>query len=107
PEQHQARTEDMNEARAYEIAAETVGLVLRKNRAYGSKNIEMTGVQGVAVRVMDKASRLLNLANAPTIETGDESIRDTFRDLMGYGLIGQMLLEGSFAETIRNTADQE
>lgn len=82
------RTEDM------------VALLVRKNRDYGTENIEMTGIQGIGVRLQDKVSRLRNLTDDPTraISVQDESIMDTLIDIMGYGLIGQMLLAGEFKQ---------
>lgn len=68
---------------------ETIDLILRKRRDYGIRNIAMTGLPGLAVRLLDKGARLWNLttrADGPAVV--DESTKDTLRDVVGYGLIG-------------------
>lgn len=58
-----------------------------KNRAYGSRNLSLTGEYGLAVRMMDKVSRLENLlypGKGPLTPTGNESVRDTALDLINY-----------------------
>lgn len=78
------------------LADEAAALVLEKRERYGRENIAQTGMVGVAVRVVDKAHRLYHLATHPEIDPGSESIRDTLRDLTGYGLVGQLLEEGKW-----------
>lgn len=68
-------------------ADEVVDLLMDKRADYGTTNIAITGLYGVAVRLQDKVSRLLNLL-ASGQEPNNESIEDTFRDIAGYGLIG-------------------
>jgi hypothetical protein len=57
-----------------------------KNRAYGSRNLSLTGEYGLAVRMMDKVSRLENLLypGKNLTPSGDESVRDTALDLINY-----------------------
>lgn len=66
-----------------------VDTLLAKRHDYGTLNIKITGRYGLAVRMQDKVSRLLNLtrpgADAPAVA---ESVQDTYRDLIGYSLIG-------------------
>ena len=67
-----------------------------KQHDYGSANISMFGEYGVLVRLNDKLQRLINLqkrADAPA----NESIEDTWRDIGGYGFIGEMLHNGEWA----------
>ena len=71
------------------LADEVISLVMRKRGDYGTANINQTGRYGVAVRLLDKVSRLLNLTDkshkkAPSHET----VSDTWTDIIGYGLIG-------------------
>src|SRR5690606_41516800 len=65
-------------------ADEVVDLLMDKRADYGTTNIAITGLYGVAVRLQDKVSRLLNLL-ASGQEPNNESIEDTFRDIAGYG----------------------
>ena len=67
-----------------------------KQHDYGPANISMFGEYGVLVRLNDKLQRLINLqkrADAPA----NESIGDTWRDIGGYGFIGEMLHAGEWA----------
>lgn len=67
-----------------------------KQHDYGPANISMFGEYGVLVRLNDKLQRLINLqkrADAPA----NESIEDTWRDIGGYGFIGEMLHSGEWA----------
>lgn len=77
-------------------AAAVVELVLRKGAAYGDSYKARTGqlrdtLFENAIRINDKASRLYTLTRAAclgrTIDHGDESVRDTLRDLAGYALL--------------------
>ena len=68
--------------------------VLAAKRAdYGSANIAMTGMPGVAVRVLDKAARLWNLQTRKAQVTGETNL-DTIGDIFGYAQIGAVLMEG-------------
>lgn len=68
-------------------------LLDKKNQDYGSGNLIITGVRGVAVRLMDKAQRLLTLTEEKRT-ANFESIEDTFKDAANYGVIGQLLQQG-------------
>ena len=77
---------------------EAVEILIKKHEDYGSENISRApggAINGLAVRLHDKVARLANL-----IETGRdanyESLRDTFIDISNYGLIGIMVLDGSW-----------
>jgi hypothetical protein len=77
---------------------EAVEILIKKHEDYGSENISRApggAINGLAVRLHDKIARLANL-----METGRdanyESLRDTFIDISNYGLIGIMVLDGSW-----------
>lgn len=87
---------DVNRLR--QIVNENVDLMIRKNQDYSGQsgdNITATGVYGVAVRLMDKITRLNNLLKSDSINY--ESVADTLNDISNYGLIGRMVEEGSWA----------
>jgi hypothetical protein len=70
--------------------------VLQKKRAdYGPKNITKTGLQGLATRLQDKVSRLTNLANSGE-SANYESVQDTLSDIANYGVIGEMVANGTW-----------
>lgn len=91
---------DKREALA-KVCEEIIDLLIRKSRDYGSENIRLTGGElGLTVRVIDKAMRLhnLNLRHAiegePPPEAENETVEDSWRDLVGYGLIALVKRKG-------------
>jgi hypothetical protein len=70
-------------------------LLLKKQRDYGPKNISQAPggpLNGLRVRIWDKIARINHL-----IDTGadaqNESLRDSFVDLMNYAAIAQLVLD--------------
>ena len=89
---------DTFDSAAREAAQEIAELVIRKQRDYGKGNILKSVVKpeiALAVRLTDKISRLVNLADSGATPE-NESLLDTANDIMGYGLVLKMYLEGSF-----------
>lgn len=80
---------------AYKTAAEVAALIVSKQHDYGHGNILAFGEYGVLVRCSDKLERLKNLLKRG-IEPENETVIDTWRDLVGYGLIALMLRNGVF-----------
>jgi hypothetical protein len=83
---------------AINIADELVKTVCSKQRDYGPDNIQKSpfgAVKGLTVRLYDKVARLANLSEKSKTPE-NESLRDTFIDIAGYGIIGLMLLDGTF-----------
>lgn len=84
----------MNAAR---LADEIVSIVVRKQADYGPNNIRRSPygpLPGLTVRLYDKIARLANLSKGGKPE--NESLRDTFIDIAGYGIIGLMILDETF-----------
>lgn len=94
---------------AHKAAKEVADLVIRKQRDYGPKNIMNSVVSpelSIAVRLNDKIARLANLAQSgKTAE--NESLRDTADDIIGYGLILKMVLEGNFLAPLKEKEENE
>lgn len=65
-------------------------LLIGKQQDYGHENILQFGLTGVAIRMTDKIHRLQTLLKNKT-EPQNESLLDTWRDLVGYATIAQML----------------
>lgn len=70
-------------------------MLARKQHDYGHGNINAFGMIGVAVRMSDKVARLQNLI-ARGAEAENESLTDTWLDIVGYAVIAQMLLAETF-----------
>lgn len=66
--------------------------LLEKRRDYGTANIRMTGPTGVAIRLIDKVSRLYHLL-ASGRQPQNEAIADTWVDIVGYATIGMVMQE--------------
>lgn len=81
------------------IHKECLDLGQRKNHDYGAAGdaIEMAGVQGVVVRMLDKQLRLMSLTK-PGHEAAikDESLRDTLKDMINYATYAVSLLDGTW-----------
>ena len=72
-------------------AWDVVNLVLERHRKYGARNIAHSpggAIPGIAVRLYDKVARLANTQE----DFADESLMDTLRDIVGYGLIGLLVI---------------
>lgn len=66
-----------------------------KQRDYGPQNILKFGQQGLKVRLWDKIARIENLKTRNT-EGVNESLNDSYLDLVGYCVIMGMLEQGHF-----------
>ena len=73
---------------------EMVELLCRKQYDYGHNNISNFGIIGVAIRMCDKIARIENLQKRAT--PSNESIIDSYLDLVGYSMIVVMLSTNSF-----------
>jgi hypothetical protein len=66
-----------------------------KQRDYGPENIARFSHKGLILRLHDKVARLENLL-ASGASAKNEALEDTYMDIIGYSVIGMMLLDGSF-----------
>jgi hypothetical protein len=83
-----------------EIFSEAEVLLLKKHRDYGPTNISRApggAINGLRVRMHDKTARINHLVdNNATPE--NESLRDSFIDLLNYSAIALMVLDGKWPE---------
>lgn len=83
---------------AFNILIEALNLLVKKHEDYGPKNIsEAPGgaLQGLLVRLHDKMARLKNLTeNNKT--PNNESIEDTFIDIINYATIALLVIQGKW-----------
>lgn len=89
---------DVTRERALQVAVETI---IAKQHDYGHQNILWGGLQGIVLRMHDKVARIRNLEQrgAHGFMSGvplNEPLADSYLDLVGYSLIGIMLLNGTF-----------
>ena len=83
---------------------EMANLLASKQHDYGHKNIDRFGLKGIIVRLNDKYERLANLEfTRQFLEDGNsvapkvnESLTDTLMDIVGYCVIGLMVLDDTF-----------
>lgn len=61
-----------------------------RHAKYGPGNISRHGVQGILVRMDDKLARLAH----SEADHSDESYRDAWLDVINYGLIALMFMDG-------------
>lgn len=82
-------------ASGYLDETETLITLCNKQRDYGPNNIARFGSSGLLLRLHDKVARLENLLSHGH-DARNESLNDTYLDIVGYSVIGHMLIEGSF-----------
>lgn len=72
-----------------------VELIASKQHDYGHGNIAKFGNHGLVIRLHDKYARLENLV-AKGGKAKNESIQDSWDDILGYAIIGMMWELGTF-----------
>lgn len=84
---------------------EEVAAVMRDRGAkYGPGNIAEFGELGVLVRLSDKLARL---RHSREVDFADESSRDAWIDIIGYGLIGLAWADGQWPGSERPEPEPE
>ncbi|MBU6346868.1 MAG: DUF1599 domain-containing protein [Cyanobacteria bacterium REEB494] len=75
-------------------------LLISKHHDYGPLNIARSPggpINGLRVRMWDKIARINNLVDNKT-QPNNESLRDSFLDLLNYSAIALMVLDGKWPE---------
>ena len=75
-------------------------LLIRKHHDYGPKNIAHSpggALNGLRVRMWDKVARINNLLDSG-VAPSNESLRDSFIDLLNYSAIAIMVLDKKWPE---------
>ena len=81
-----------------ELLDEAGNLLLRKQMDYGPTNISKASggpINGLRVRMHDKIARINNLIDKG-VDPQNESLRDSFIDLLNYSAIAIMVLENKW-----------
>jgi hypothetical protein len=76
-------------------------LLIKKHHDYGPKNIALSPggpLNGLRVRIWDKVARINNLLDSG-VKPSNESLRDSFIDLLNYSAIAMMVLDNSWPES--------
>ena len=75
-------------------------LLIRKHHDYGPKNIALSPggpLNGLRVRIWDKVARINNLLDSG-VKPSNESLRDSFLDLLNYSAIAMMVLDNKWPQ---------
>jgi hypothetical protein len=84
---------DNDAKRFLEIQLKQYNLFLKKNKAYG-RSYQDYGPMGVLIRMNDKINRLRTIsASKIEIDTGDESVIDSVKDLGNYCILCLMEIQ--------------
>lgn len=83
-----------------EVYADAQAVLMRKHADYGPKNISGSPggpLNGLRVRMWDKIARINNLMDS-NVEPENESLRDSFLDLMNYSAIALLVIDGEWPD---------
>ena len=82
------------------VMAEAADLLIRKHHDYGPANIARSPggpLNGLRVRIWDKVARINNLIDSGA-EPENESLRDSWVDLLNYAAIALLVIDGKWPE---------
>ena len=85
----------MNLDEMRKILKETEALLIKKNKMYGDGNIDEIGEEGIIIRIKEKVERLKHLLSIKE-DPPEETIEDTWSDIIGYGIISLMVKRGKW-----------
>jgi len=83
------------------LCVQILAILCRKQNDYGHENIARFGRDGILVRTHDKIARLNNLLTRGGVPQ-NETIEDTYVDIVGYSAIGIMVERGWFDLQLSN-----
>ena len=90
-------------ANVWKVLDSAGNLLIRKHHDYGPKNVAHSPggpLNGLRVRMWDKVARINNLVDSK-VSPSNESLRDSFLDLLNYSAIAIMVLDKTWPE-LRN-----
>lgn len=73
-----------------------------KNAAYGNSfmnSLKKFGLIAAIVRISDKIERINTLINNPTLNTNNESLQDSYEDLINYCIMTLVYLEHGYLDS--------
>lgn len=95
---HYVMNEDTFASDMWDIFDSAGELLLKKHHDYGPHNIGASpggALNGLRVRMWDKLARINNLIDKG-VTPENESLRDSFLDLLNYSAIALMVLDGKW-----------
>ena len=95
-----ARVDDEFISDMWRIMDAAGNLLIAKHHDYGPLNIARSPggpINGLRVRMWDKIARINNLVDSK-VNPSNESLRDSFMDLLNYSAIAIMVLDGKWPE---------
>ena len=95
-----AKVDDEFIADVWRVLDGAGNLLLRKHKDYGPKNIAHSPggpLNGLRVRMWDKVARINNLIDSK-VAPSNESLRDSFIDLLNYSAIAILVRENKWPE---------
>jgi len=87
----------MTEKEIKTITDEVTKILIKKNQDYGSASFDL-GLNGNMVHLWDKIKRYRTLVENKDKNPNFESIEDTLKDVIGYAIIGLMILKNDQRE---------
>ena len=100
PADSRAKVDDEFVQDVWRILDTAGNLLLRKHKDYGPKNIAHSPggpLNGLRVRMWDKTARINNLLDNG-VQPSNESLRDSFIDLLNYCAIAIMVLDNKWPQ---------
>ena len=88
-------------ANVWRILDTAGNLLIRKHKDYGPKNISHSpggALNGLRVRMWDKTARINNLLDSG-VQPSNESLRDSYLDLLNYCAIAMLVLDDQWPES--------
>ena len=99
-----ATTPTMTEEKVRKITEEVVEVLLKKNQDYGGASFDL-GINGNMVHLWDKVRRYRTLIEKDCKGgyPNFESLGDTLKDIIGYSIIGLIILNHNKTESDGNS----
>ena len=100
PTDARAKVKDAFVSDVWRILDAAGNLLIRKHMDYGPKNIAHSpggALNGLRVRMHDKVARINHLIDSK-VAPSNESLRDSFIDLLNYSAIAIMVLDSKWPE---------
>lgn len=92
----------MEEKQLKEITDEIIQTLIKKNTDYGSASFDL-GLCGNMVHLWDKVKRYRALVENFNRQPNFESIQDTLKDIIGYALIGLLIINDKDIDKINKS----
>jgi len=88
---------------AENITREVIDLLVRKGKDYGDEPLKKFGLRGIVMRLHSKIERATTIyfKNEGQNSVSDETTEDTFKDIIGYGILALLMQKGYYGEELK------